>query len=121
MGERRLEERFLCADIVRLDWIAGDFNGRSEQALLENISRLGGCVQLEEPVPLGSVMMLTVGTTSFFGDVCSCTLREEGYFVGLRFSNETAWSAAVVSPKHLTRLGHLRGSSVPSPREYQVM
>jgi hypothetical protein len=112
MSDRRVEERFLCADIVRLNWSAGDVNARSEQARLEDISRLGGCVQLEEPVPPGSVMMLTVGTTPFFGDVCSCTLRDEAYFIGLRFSNETAWSAVDASPKHLTRLERRRGWSV---------
>jgi hypothetical protein len=66
-------------------------------------------------------MMLTVGTTPFFGDVCSCTLRDEEYFIGLRFSNETAWSAAVVNPKHLTRLEQRRAWSVLSQREHPTV
>jgi hypothetical protein len=100
--DNRLEGRFLCSDLVRLDWVTGEDNVRTEQVLLEDISPLGGCVQLEEPVPLGSIVMLTVGTTPFYGHVCYCHLRDGGYFVGLRFSNDTIWSAGVVRPRHLT-------------------
>jgi len=107
MNEKRLDGRFLCADLVRLDWLAGEDNFRSEQALLEDISPMGGCVQLEEPVALGSVVMLTVGTTPFYGHVCYCTLRDDGYFIGLRFSNDTMWSAGIVEPQHLTNLQQL--------------
>ena len=103
----RLEGRFLCADLVRLDWLAGEDNFRSEQALLEDISPTGGCVQLDEPVALGSIVMLTVGTTPFYGHVCYCTWRDDGYFVGLRFSNDTMWSVGVVEPRHLVNLEQL--------------
>jgi hypothetical protein len=107
MEQKRVEGRFLCADLARLDWIAKDDNLRSEQALLEDISSMGGCVQMEEPVAIGSTMMLTVGSTPFYGHVCHCTLRDEGYFVGLSFSNDTIWSAGVVRPQHLLVLQQL--------------
>ena len=107
MEKRQLGERFLCADLVSLEWLTGEGALRTEQALLEDISRLGGCVQLEEPVAPGSVVMLTVGTTPFYGHVCYCTLRGEGYFIGLRFSNDTTWSAGIVKPQHLTSLATL--------------
>ena len=105
--DKRLEGRFLCADLVRLDWVVGEDHLRTEQALLEDISPQGGCVQMDEPVALGSIVMLTVGTTPFYGHVCYCTLRDEGYFIGLRFSNDTIWSAGVVRPKHLTNVEQL--------------
>jgi hypothetical protein len=107
MDEKRLEGRFLCADLVRLDWLVGKNNFRTEHALLEDISPLGGCVQLEEPVALGSIVMLTVDTTPFYGHVCYCTFRDDSYFVGLRFSNDSIWSAGVVVPRHLTNLQQL--------------
>jgi hypothetical protein len=107
MEQKRVEGRFLCADLARLDWIGADDNLRSERALLEDISPLGGCVQLEEAVELGSVVMLTVGTTPFYGHVRYCHLRDDGYFVGLRFSNDTIWSAGIVRPRHLTSLQKL--------------
>ena len=111
MEQRQPIERFLCADLVSLEWLTGDGGLRTEQALLEDISQLGGCVQLEEPVAPGSVVMLTVGTTPFYGHVCYCTLRDEGYFIGLRFSNDTTWSAGVVRPQHLTSLMQLSGQA----------
>jgi|HubBroStandDraft_6_1064221.scaffolds.fasta_scaffold1803328_1 hypothetical protein len=107
MEDKRLEGRFLCADLVRLDWLVGEDELRTEQALLEDISPTGACVQLEEPVALGSIVMLTVDTTPFYGYVCYCTLRDEGYFIGLRFSNDTIWSAGLVTPRHLTNLQQL--------------
>jgi hypothetical protein len=105
--EKRLEGRFLCADLVRLDWIWGEDNLRTEQALLEDISAQGGCVQLDEPLPLGVSVMLTVGSTPFYGHVCYCAFRDDAYFIGLRFANETTWSASLVEPRHLTSLQSL--------------
>ena len=107
MNNRRFEGRFLCAELVRLDWLAGEDSFRSEQAVLEDISALGACVQTEESVPLGSIVMLTVQDTPFYGHVCYCTWRDDGYFVGLRFSNDTVWSASVIRPSHLTSLDQL--------------
>lgn len=107
MDDKRAEGRFLCAEMVRLDWLAGEDDFRSEPAILEDISPLGGCVQLEEPVPLGSVVMLTVGNSPFYGHVCYCTCRDEGYFIGLRFSNDTMWSEGIVRPQHLINLKQL--------------
>jgi hypothetical protein len=107
MNERRLEGRYLCADVVRMDWITNEDEMRSEQAILEDISALGSCVQLEETVPVGATVMLTVGDTLFYGHVCYCTSRDDGYFVGLRFSDETTWSTGVVVPQHLISLKHL--------------
>src|SRR5204863_3529393 len=85
IDEKRIEGRFLCADLVRLDWLEGEDDLRTEQALLEDISPLGGCVQLDEPLTLGSIVMLTVGTAPFYGYVCYCTFRDDAYFIGLRF------------------------------------
>jgi hypothetical protein len=105
--EKRLEGRFLCADLVRLDWLVGEDHLRTEQALLEDISPLGGCIQLDEPLALGSIVMLTVGRTPFYGHVCYCAFRDDAYFIGLRFSNDTVWSASIVEPQHLTNLQEL--------------
>lgn len=120
MEDKRLEGRFLCADLVRLDWLVGEDNFRTEQALLEDISPLGGCVQLEEPVALGSIVMLTVETTPFYGHVCYCIFRDDSYFVGLRFSNDSIWSAGVVRPRHLTNLLQLTGQAQATNRDYST-
>ena len=107
MKNRRFEGRYMCADMVHMDWLASESNFRSSEAVLEDISALGGCVQLEEPIPVGSLIMLTLGETPFYGHACYCMHRDEGYFVGLRFSNDSVWSPEVVRPRHLTSLREL--------------
>jgi hypothetical protein len=111
MTERRNESRYLCADLVRVDWLAGEGNSsedfQSEQALLEDISELGGCVQLDHPIPLGATMMISIGEAFFAGKVCYCVYRDYGYFVGMRFEDDSAWSEDTVVPQHLTSLQKL--------------
>ena len=52
--------------------------------------------------------MLTLGATPFYGQGIYCTLRDEGYFIGLRFSERQIWCAELVRPKHLTNLKELK-------------
>lgn len=107
MKERRAEGRYLCADLVRLDWLQRDEMVCSEQALLEDISARGACVQTERPVAVGSLAVLTVATTPFYGIVGYCNFRDDGFFIGLRFSADSKWSEGVVRPRHLTSLSDL--------------
>ena len=112
MSERRNESRYLCADLVRVDWLADgvrdeDDTFRTEEAVLEDISEVGGCVQTEIPIPLGATILLSIHDAKFVGSVCYCVFRDYGYFVGIRFSDETVWSAETVIPDHLTNLQEL--------------
>jgi hypothetical protein len=72
------------------------------QAVLEDISELGGCVQIEEPIALGSSVTLSIGGAEYSGHVCYCVFRDYGYFVGLRFSKDSVWTVDDVAPQHLT-------------------
>jgi hypothetical protein len=107
MNERRIESRYLCADLVQVDWMVGEDEFRTEQAVLEDISSAGGCVQLEGPVPLGATLTISIRNEVFTGYVCYCFYRDYGYFVGVRFSAETTWDANKVVPDHLTNLHEL--------------
>jgi hypothetical protein len=112
MMERRFESRFLCADLVKVDWLAGTSAGalRTVEAVLEDISALGACVQVDEPIPPGATISISVRageTVRFSGHVSYCVFRDYGYFVGIRFSNETRWSSGVFQPRHLTSLEEL--------------
>lgn len=112
MSERRIESRYLCAALVTVDWVSineatNEQELRTEEALLEDISEIGGCVQLEGPVPLGSNIMLSIQDQRFVGRVCYCVYRDYGYFVGIRFSEETVWNQEKVVPNHLTNLHEL--------------
>ena len=112
MTERRNESRFLCADLVRVDWLANELRSgseqiRTEQALLEDISEIGGCIQVEHSIPLGANIMLNLHEATFVGNVCYCVFRDYGYFVGIRFSSDSPWSRETVVPDHLTSLQDL--------------
>jgi hypothetical protein len=117
MNERRFEGRFLCADLVRVDWLAGS---RTAEAVLEDISALGACVQVEEYIPPGTAISIsTIGghadfkdAARFTGWVSYCVYRDYGYFVGIRFSTETRWSSGVFEPQHLTNLEDLLTSTL---------
>ncbi len=80
--DRRLENRFLCADLVRVDWVRDDGNSSSVEAVLEDISALGVCVQVEEAIPLGARIAIAAHGTRFDGVVSYCVFRDYGYFVG---------------------------------------
>jgi hypothetical protein len=114
MTERRYESRFLCADLVTVEWTAGDADGagsRTVEAVLEDISALGACVQVEERIPLGtrvSISAIPGASARFAGLVSYCVYRDYGYFVGLIFSNETRWSSGDFEPRHLTNLEALK-------------
>jgi hypothetical protein len=110
MIERRFENRFLCADLVKVEWLTDENPGanfRTVEAVLEDISALGACVQVEELIPIGAAISISVisgETARFSGWVSYCVYRDYGYFVGVRFSNETQWSSGVFEPQHLTNL-----------------
>jgi len=116
MNERRFESRFLCADLVRVDWLAGE-HSRTVEAVLEDISALGACVQVEELIPLGTEISILVSSVPvdrepetpvrFSGRVSYCVFRDYGYFVGIQFSDETRWSSGIFEPQHLTNLAAL--------------
>jgi len=123
MSERRYESRFLCADLVRVEWKADSGTGalpgaggdslRTVEAVLEDISALGACVQVEDPIPSGIAVSISFGAGNtaersgdvrLSGSVSYCAYRDYGYFVGIQFSNETRWSSGIFEPQHLTNL-----------------
>ena len=111
MTERRIESRCLCADLVRLSWAE-----RTVDAVLEDISALGGCVQVEAAIPLGTAISLSIGETIYRGHVSYCVFRDYGYFVGLRFAEDKTWSADEVVPQHLVNLEVLLRTAAAEPR-----
>jgi len=114
-SERRFEDRFLCADVVRVDWVRGEGDTSTVEALLEDISSLGVCVQVEEPIPLGARVAISANGTSFDGFVSYCVFRDYGYFVGVKLSDETRWSPGQFEPQHLTDLRNLKAEKTPRP------
>lgn len=101
----------MCADLVRIAWhLGGDFpagqHGAAE-AVLEDISALGACVQTEDEIPVGAGIQLSSGEHTLSGVVSYSVFRDYGYFAGIRFSDQTHWSSGVFVPQHLTNLQSL--------------
>lgn len=116
MNERRYESRFLCADLVKVEWFSEEGDCKTHgavEAVLEDISSLGACVQVDDNVPIGAAISISVGekdVARLRGHVSYCVFRDYGYFVGIRFSNETRWSSGIFEPRHLTSLEALAAS-----------
>jgi hypothetical protein len=104
MNDRRIENRFACADLVRVEWLEEEGLVRATEAVLEDISRVGACIEVEGRIPLGVAIDMTLGDTRLSGHVCYCVFRDYGYFVGIRFNPDSAWSSGAAEPAHLTDL-----------------
>lgn len=101
MQERRAEVRMLCADLVDVRWHDGAGKRHKAQAVLEDISASGACLQFETPVPLDVVLHWGSPKKEFCGVVRYCTYREIGYFVGVQFDGTSKWSKKLFWPQHL--------------------
>src|SRR4051794_27171643 len=111
MSDRRAENRYLCADMVRLDFLRGETELVSAEAVLEDISPPGACVQVDEKLAMGANVTLRLGESEFQGRVCYCVYRDYGYFIGIEFEDGTKWSSQREVPQHLTNLRLLAGSN----------
>lgn len=118
MPERRAEDRLLCSDLVEIHWRDKSGRKRHATALLEDISACGACLQLENRLPLGTVVQIDQPGGKLEGTVCYCVFQEIGHFAGVQFGPASRWSAAKFQPQHLLDLRELvlRSSSQPKPR-----
>jgi hypothetical protein len=107
MNDRRIENRFACADLVRVEWLHDEGRMQVTEAVLEDISRIGACIEVEAQIPLGASINITLNNERFFGHVCYCVFRDYGYFVGIRFTENSVWSSGSAEPAHLTDLQQL--------------
>ena len=114
-NERRREGRFLCAELIRLEWRGGGNALRSVEAVLEDISPLGTCVQVEEEIFPGVAITLSMGNRKYSGDVTYCVYRDYGYFVGIRLAKDSEWSSGSFAPQHLTDLLALGDPLITDP------
>jgi len=85
--------------VLRLGERAG--SAQSREAILEDISATGACVQLVEPVPVGGPGELVVSKKRLRGTIRYCEFREIGYFVGIEFEPGAKWSHDDFVPEHL--------------------
>ena len=101
MFERRIEMRMLCADLVDLQW--KDKSGRTRRAIanLEDISISGACLQVERPIPLGTLVKVTYPKGELICRIKYCVFREIGYFLGVEFEDGSKWTEREFKPQHM--------------------
>ena len=104
MNDRRLDHRLLCADMVEVEWTHSSGTLRIATALLEDISPVGFCLQLETGISVGSAVLVNFNGVQTQAIVRYCSWREIGYFAGLTFTPGSRWSPERFTPKHLTNL-----------------
>lgn len=99
----------LCADLVKLEW--RDKLGKEHTAVanLEDISSSGACLQLEEEVPLQSMVKITHEKGWFEGRVRYCIFKDIGFFLGVEFEPGQRWSSKQFKPMHMLDPRRLAG------------
>jgi hypothetical protein len=104
--ERRLETRFLCADLVRVSWTAGevfyDCGGN-----LEDLSPSGCRLLLDQPIPETTATVIRCGKTEFQGTVRYCRSSDIGFDLGIKFNDRGTWKQEEFEPQHLLDLRNL--------------
>jgi hypothetical protein len=103
MSERRSKQRNLCSDLVELFWSDRLGWPHRANAVLEDISPTGACVQVETIIPVNAELALRLGELGLPAIVKYCTLIDGSYFVGVEFSSEKGWSPEEYNPKHILR------------------
>jgi len=96
-----VEVRMLCADLIEICWTDGAGKTQKAQAVLEDISASGACLQVDVPVPSGVTLRWCSPKKEFSGAVRYCVYREIGYFVGVQFDASSRWSRKTYRPQHL--------------------
>ena len=97
----------MCADMVEASWVDEAGRAGRADAILENISPCGACLQFEAPVPQGVTLRFTAKEHQFSGQVRYCQYAEIGYFVGVEFEPQSHWSKRTFQPQHLLDLEDL--------------
>jgi hypothetical protein len=96
MKDRRIEPRFLCAELVQVEWAA-----RTEVVNLDDISISGACLLSSSRIPAGSAVLMTYTEGQLPGIVRYCAPFAEDYLVGLQFTFGCKWSSDFFEPAHL--------------------
>ena len=101
MLDRRAEPRLLCADVVEIEWTDKSGHTHHGAANLEDISRSGLGLQVEQPVPLLTTVHIRHERGELVGKIKSCVLRHSGYLLGVEFEQGFRWSPGSFRPRHL--------------------
>ena len=100
-SERRDGDRLLCAELVQLIWQDEMGRERRRVANLEDISLTGVCLQVEQPMPAGTAIVVQYGDGELLGTIRYCRHQDTGYFLGVELAEGSRWSSLHYKPEHL--------------------
>jgi len=112
MKQRRLENRDLCADLIKMAWAPEYEPFRSEWAILGDISPSGACLEIEEPVPVNAIVELEFGGDRCQAVVQYCKYDKVNYLLGVKFKQGYRWSSNRWEPKHLIQFHLLEAEPI---------
>src|SRR5438105_7025690 len=75
MLDRRSETRLMCADMVGVQWQDESGKKCNCTGLLEDISASGACLQMDDPIALGTSLAIKYRKGHLEGSVCYCFFR----------------------------------------------
>jgi len=70
-------------------------------ANLEDISLKGVCLQVEQPMPAGTLIAIHYGDGELLGTIRYCTQLDTGYLLGVELAEGSRWSSQHYKPQHL--------------------
>jgi hypothetical protein len=91
----------MCAQLVTIVYQGDDGHKKKANAILEDISPGGACLQLEEPIALDTAVSILYPHGRYYGLVRHCEFLQTGYFAGIQFSPGYRWSRQRFTPEHL--------------------
>ena len=103
--QKRKNDRNLCAELVKTVFMDKAGRKRILMAALEDISASGACLQLEDPIPVGTAISILYPSGRYHGRVKYCKFQQTGYFLGIEFDPGYRWSKEDFEPAHLLELG----------------
>lgn len=104
MKKKRLENRDLCADLVKMTWEPNPEGPYNDWAILEDISPSGACLEVDEPIPEGAIVELEFGEERCRAIVRYCKYDNIHYLLGVEFERGYSWASSRWEPKHLVRI-----------------
>ena len=104
MLQRRLEMRFLCADLVKIQLRGSGRSPKRTVANLEDISPSGACLQVEQAILEGTDIEIVCSRCRLRGKVRYCQFVETGYNVGVQFDRPKSWNLKRFEPRHFLAL-----------------
>jgi hypothetical protein len=95
-NEKRVRRRCLTSALVELRTPKQLYIG-----VLEDLSRLGACVHIDQPMPVDDEVSMTVDGLSLSGIVRHCKSYEgDGYRVGIQITDSKGWPEELQWPIH---------------------